>query len=168
MKRILPVLLAVAATAAHADLYRWVDPATGSVKLSTVPPPWYGDPALERRAPKTERIPTGAPAPAVRGDLPAAPDPAAASPAKPLSPLLGILDEQRRLLIRDLMAVSAKGGPEAVATARRKADEVQAIMDQLDKADPAGAASRQADLQPAIKAVTELLARENAAREAQK
>jgi len=29
---------------AHADLYRWVDPATGSVKFSTLPP---ADPRLQ-------------------------------------------------------------------------------------------------------------------------
>jgi len=36
------VLLAVAAPAADAQLYRWRDPETGSVKLSSIPPPWYG------------------------------------------------------------------------------------------------------------------------------
>jgi hypothetical protein len=36
----LAVLLG-AAGAADAQLYRWRDPETGSVKLSTVPPPWY-------------------------------------------------------------------------------------------------------------------------------
>lgn len=35
--RALLALLAVAAPA-HADLYRWVDPETGSVKFSTLPP----------------------------------------------------------------------------------------------------------------------------------
>ena len=44
---------------AHADLYRWVDPETGSVKFSSYPPPWYGDEAMQRRAPKVERIPSG-------------------------------------------------------------------------------------------------------------
>lgn len=34
-------LLLGAAGAADAQLYRWRDPETGSVKLSTVPPPWY-------------------------------------------------------------------------------------------------------------------------------
>lgn len=35
---------------AYADLYRWVDPETGSVKLSSTPPPWYdrgGGPQVE-------------------------------------------------------------------------------------------------------------------------
>ena len=44
---------------AAADLYRWVDPETGSVKFSSYPPPWYDDPAQARRAPKVEHIPAG-------------------------------------------------------------------------------------------------------------
>ena len=39
---------ALAPQAAHADLYRWVDPQTGSVKFSSYPPPWFGDQARER------------------------------------------------------------------------------------------------------------------------
>jgi hypothetical protein len=48
---------------AAADLYRWVDPETGSIKFSSYPPPWYGDPAKERRAPKVEVIPERGSAP---------------------------------------------------------------------------------------------------------
>lgn len=48
---------------AAADLYRWVDPETGSIKFSSYPPPWYGDPAKERRAPKIEVIPERSSAP---------------------------------------------------------------------------------------------------------
>ena len=48
---------------AAADLYRWVDPATGSVKFSSYPPPWFGDPAQARRAPKVEVIPGHSSAP---------------------------------------------------------------------------------------------------------
>ncbi|HEY8067461.1 MAG TPA: DUF4124 domain-containing protein [Burkholderiales bacterium] len=51
------VLLLLHAAPAAADLYRWIDPETGSVKFSSYPPPWYGDPAAERRAPKVEVIP---------------------------------------------------------------------------------------------------------------
>ena len=46
-------LLAWAGVAA-ADLYRWVDPDSGSVKFSNYPPPWYGDQAKDRRAPQVE------------------------------------------------------------------------------------------------------------------
>ncbi len=36
------VVVALAAPAADAQLYRWRDPQSGSVKLSSIPPPWYG------------------------------------------------------------------------------------------------------------------------------
>lgn len=49
---------------ALADLYRWVEPETGSIKFSSYPPPWYGDPARQRRAPKVEVIPARGSAPA--------------------------------------------------------------------------------------------------------
>ena len=52
------VLLFTWANPAAADLYRWVDPETGSVKFSSYPPPWYGDAAKARRAPKVEVIPS--------------------------------------------------------------------------------------------------------------
>lgn len=51
------LLLFLRAGPAAADLYRWIDPETGSIKYSSYPPPWYGDPAAERRAPKVEVIP---------------------------------------------------------------------------------------------------------------
>ena len=41
----------------HADLYRWIDPQTGSAKFSSTPPPWYGDPEKERGAPAVELVP---------------------------------------------------------------------------------------------------------------
>jgi hypothetical protein len=81
-------LLALLATApALADLYRWVDPRTGSVKYSSYPPPWYGDPAQERRAPKVEHIPAAREAPPIKPmpgleDKPAAPATAAAPNAQ--------------------------------------------------------------------------------------
>ncbi|OFZ87230.1 MAG: hypothetical protein A2W21_01775 [Betaproteobacteria bacterium RBG_16_66_20] len=61
---------------AAADLYRWVDPETGSVKFSSYPPPWYGDEAAQRGAPKVEVIPP------VRTP-PSAAESGSAAPAKP-------------------------------------------------------------------------------------
>lgn len=75
---------------AAADLYRWVDPDTGSVKFSSYPPPWYGDPAMERRAPKVEVIPERGTAPssgtklddrAAQGSNPAGKPPAKPDPS---------------------------------------------------------------------------------------
>jgi len=60
-------------SAAHADLYRWVDPASGSVKISSTPPPWF-----ERGAgPQVEVIPYAGP-----GAKPAAADPASSPQAR--------------------------------------------------------------------------------------
>ena len=54
------------ANPAAADLYRWVDPETGSVKFSSYPPPWYGDEAKQRRAPTVEVIAPARSAPAAQ------------------------------------------------------------------------------------------------------
>ena len=62
MRLALFLLLAAIAIPAGADLYRWVDPDTGSVKFSSYPPPWFGDAAKERRAPRVEVIPSARPA----------------------------------------------------------------------------------------------------------
>ena len=73
------------AVPAAADLYRWVDPDTGSVKFSSYPPPWYGDEAKERRAPKVEVIPSKS-EPVVKPETPGQPPEGARkgdSPAKP-------------------------------------------------------------------------------------
>ena len=53
----LVLLAALLPFPAHADLYRWVDPQTGSVKFSSTPPPWYGDPEKERGAPAVQVVP---------------------------------------------------------------------------------------------------------------
>jgi len=58
-----PVRVFLAATLvvpqlAAADLYRWIDPQSGSVKFSSAPPPWYET----ERGPKVERIPYQGPA----------------------------------------------------------------------------------------------------------
>jgi hypothetical protein len=80
----LAMLLSLWAVAAAADLYRWVDPETGSVKFSSYPPPWFGDAAKQRRAPKVEVIPPGKSAtafePAPGADRERAADPATDAP----------------------------------------------------------------------------------------
>ena len=81
MRCLLIVAMTAWAGAAGADLYRWVDPETGSGKFSSYPPPWYGDEALQRRSPRVEHIPAGPEAPAPSAGAVAAP--AAARPAQP-------------------------------------------------------------------------------------
>ena len=107
-------------SAAHADLYRWVDPETGSVKLSNTPPPWY-----ERGAgPKVEVIPYAAPS-----ARPAVADPFASAPG-------GALQARWR---DALLAVSSQPTKESLQALARLSAE-------LDKADPAGTRRRQEEI----------------------
>ena len=91
MRFLLLLLIAGWTAAATADLYRWVDPETGSVKFSSYPPPWYGDEAREPRAPKVEHIPPRGPGAGAQPEPvlgappkpPVEPKPGARAPAKP-------------------------------------------------------------------------------------
>ena len=80
MHRLTVLLLAAAASTAHAELYRWVDPQTGSVKFSNSPPAWIE--GANAPAPSVEVIPYNVkPAPEAAPALAApvrAPKPAAA------------------------------------------------------------------------------------------
>ena len=76
----LAFLLALLPLAAQADLYRWVDPETGSVKLSNYPPP----PAVAERAEIVPFRGVAAPAPEEKA---AAPKPPAKPPAPPRPPV---------------------------------------------------------------------------------
>ena len=66
---------------AHADLYRWVDPQSGSVKFSSVPPDWHGDPLREGVAPRVEVLRYQGPAPAKLPPTAAGKPPAAGAQA---------------------------------------------------------------------------------------
>ena len=104
-------------SSAHADLYRWVDPESGSVKLSNSPPPWY-----ERGAgPAVELIPYAAPRAR----------PAAADPFAP--PSVGALQARWR---EELLAFSSQ-------PTRERLQSLALLNAELDKADPAGARRRQ-------------------------
>jgi hypothetical protein len=48
--RFLALALVLLSFSVHAELYRWIDRASGSVKYSSTPPPWYGDAAKEQSA----------------------------------------------------------------------------------------------------------------------
>lgn len=111
--RLLLVPLLAASTLAHADLYRWVDPASGSVKLSNTPPPWY-----ERGGgPQVERLPYAEPAARV-------PDNPSATP--------------RARWLDMLRAVTLE-------PTRERFEALQALRQELDRLDAAGAAARRAE-----------------------
>ena len=78
MRALLAAALLVPQLAA-ADLYRWVDPQSGSVKFSSAPPPWYET----ERGPKVERIPYQGPAAGPAARPAAAEKPAAGAGVDP-------------------------------------------------------------------------------------
>lgn len=138
--------------AASADLYRWVDPQSGSVKFSSVPPPWLGDADREAVSPKVEVIvpqlrPAPTPAPAAAAAAPGkppAPPPPGAKPAPP-----GPLDMLQQQWRSRLQAIA--GLPQGADFNRagqglqQQLKDYEAVRAELDRLDPAGAARRTAE-----------------------
>jgi Domain of unknown function (DUF4124) len=115
MKALFLLLLLVLPLVAYADLYRWVDPESGSVKLSNTPPPWYETGS----GPKVERIPFAAPASRASG---------ADSASLPVAALQARWREA-------LLAASAQPSKERL-------EALAALTADLERADPAGATRR--------------------------
>jgi hypothetical protein len=135
MRGILLGVLLATPPAAFADLYRWVDPQTGSVKFSTYPPPWFGQPALEINAPAVEVVvyrPPGAPKPA-------------AEPAKPsaAASILAALETRLAGLAQFFSALPSNTDfSRAGSGLQQQLEAYQAVRAELDRLDPAGAARR--------------------------
>ena len=130
------MIACLAALPAHADLYRWVDPQTGSVKFSSYPPPWFGDQALELNAPATEVIVYHAPG---------APKPT--SPVKPsaAASVLAALETRLASLTQFFSALpSNQDFSRAGSGIQQHVEAYQALSAELDRIDPAGAARRRA------------------------
>jgi len=130
------MIACLAALPVHADLYRWVDPQTGSVKFSSYPPPWFGDQALERSAPATEVIVYHAPG----ASTPAA-------PAKPSAAanVLAALEARLAGLTQFFSALpSNQDFSRAGSGIQQQLEAYQALSAELDRIDPAGTARRRA------------------------
>ena len=125
---------------AAADLYRWVDPETGSVKYSSYPPPWYGDEAQQRRAPKVEFIPAGRDSGGSE----------AAIAAQEGARRLETLEAQRKLLLQQLSSPGAERGPQAM---QKQLEAYSTLSEQMDKLDPVGAAVRRGEMQVLIEKI---------------
>lgn len=126
--RVSGLVAACIAFAAHADLYRWVDPQTGSVKFSSTPPPWYGDPEKERGAPAVEVVPDRA-----RGGT--------AAPEK--KPAVGLAGLEARWA--DLLRYFASLPPGTdFSGLQQQLQEYAAAGAELNRLDPAGAQRRRA------------------------
>jgi len=121
---------------ASADLYRWIDRESGSVKFSSTPPPWFGDPERERGAPAVEVIPyrgSGAP------PKPAAPD---AAPAR------ASLEAGWRKALQQMTAIAERPEPERnMAQLQEALGAAEAFRAELNRIDPGGAAARERETQ---------------------
>ncbi len=129
--------------AAAADLYRWVDPETGSVKFSSYPPPWYGDQAKQHRAPKVERIPTGRD-PAARADV-------AEGSAQDAAKSYEALEAQRKAMLQQMPSIAARGGSErGVPALQKHLEAFGALSEQIDRLNPEGAAARRTEAEAVL------------------
>jgi len=137
----MPALRAVAlffilAAPAHADLYRWVDPESGSVKFSSLPPT---DPRLN-----AEVVP-------YRGPTPVAKSPASASATSAIAvastgqAAVSALTTQLRDLFTRISGAKPEDFNRAGAGLRQQIEAYEAVRAELDRLDPAGAARRQSD-----------------------
>ena len=118
--RVLALLLVLAAPA-QADLYRWVDPASGSVKFSTLPP---ADPQLQ-----TEVVP-------YRASKRAVPDSAESVAA---------LEARWRAMVLELAASAPRDTGRDRGALRAEMEAYESLRAQLDRLDPGGARRRAAE-----------------------
>ncbi|HEX7054753.1 MAG TPA: DUF4124 domain-containing protein [Burkholderiales bacterium] len=116
-KALFSLLLLAGASAAQADLYRWIDPQSGSVKYSSVPPPPSQRgveviPYREGAAPAPERPPSGPSALELRW--------------------------------RELLA-EASAAPPGSPAQQQRLKELAGVSAELDRIDPAGRARRRGE-----------------------
>ena len=135
MKNLAYVLL-LTVFPAQADLYRWVDPQSGSVKLSNLPPPWFGDPLQEARSPAVEVVPfkpIGKP-PAAVADKPAA------------QPTFSALEERWRSMLQTVTGLPGRADFDRAGEGiQQQVQAYEAVRAELDRQDPGGAARRRAE-----------------------
>jgi len=121
---------------AAADLYRWVDPESGSVKFSSYPPPWFGDAAKQGRAPKVEVIAPMKMAPAFEPGANADREPAESANKGSVGFADGSRNGRRDALLKQLaqrVAAVASAAPEAVGKAQAGLLEALQQLEQLDR-----------------------------------
>jgi len=116
-------LLLVLAAPAHADLYRWVDPDTGSVKFSSLPPanPELRAELLPYRGPPRQVIPVAAPE------------------------SLAALEARWRALVLQLASRSPQNTGRDRGALLEELGTYEALRAELDRRDPAGAPRRAAE-----------------------
>ena len=129
------MLLLFLAASAHADLYRWIDPATGTVTYSNVPP---ADPNVSPQVvPYTGPLPPKSAAPPAVGK----PSPA---PAATATASVAALEAEFQSLYAQLANVPPESFRNASEALRRQMQTYEGLRSQLDELDPAGASRRAA------------------------
>ena len=121
------LLLCLAALPAHADLYRWIDPQTGSVKLSSQPPT---DPSIDARL-----VPFRAPA-APRQQSPALQKP------KPAAGAFAELEARWSRMLTQLSSATPQDFSRSSQGFQQQLEAYEAVRVELDRLDPAGALRR--------------------------
>jgi hypothetical protein len=130
------LLAALAGTAldASAELYRWRDPQTGSIKYSSYPPPWYGD-ETRANAPKVEVL--GGPS---EGDAKSKPTD---EMAEKVADVIRFMEQRReQLLSRMTVARASAGFNPSDPSFRADVEAYRNVTRELDKFDPKGASAR--------------------------
>lgn len=122
------VLLAFVALPAHADLYRWIDPDSGSVKLSSLPPSEAGINA--------EVVPYKSPT------LPKVPS---AVTAKPAASAIQALQAKWSEILTQITGLSPQDFQRGGEGLKQHLEAYEAVRVELDRIDPAGAARRRAE-----------------------
>ena len=129
------LIAGLAAAPAHADLYRWIDPESGSVKYSSVAPSWYGDGERQGRAPAVEVVPY-----APMGVPTRKPDEAAA----PGRTAVAALEARWRAFLQGFSRLTASDFERAGPGLGEQLKAYQGLVAELDRLDPAGRKRRQA------------------------
>ncbi len=129
--RVALFLLLCLAAPAHADLYRWIDPESGSVKLSSMPPsdPTIGAEIVSYRTPTAPKPPA---APVVSKP------PAAGAPVE-------ALQARWSELLSQLTGAKPQDFNRAGEGIRQQIEAYEAVRVELDRLDPSGAARRRTE-----------------------
>ena len=124
------LLLVLVALPAHADLYRWIDPATGTVKLSSLPP---ADPGIEAEV--------------IRYNAPPPPKPPATVALVKPAPQASVpeLEGRWRSLLTQLTGLTPQDFNKGSDGLRQHMEAYESVRAELDRLDPAGAARRNAE-----------------------
>jgi hypothetical protein len=142
--RFLALALVLLSFSVHAELYRWIDRPSGSVKYSSTPPPWYGDAAKERANPPVEVIRFDAPGTAAK---PTPKEQSARITAATIASMEARWQELNKFFAELPPSTDYARAGEGI---QPQIAAYQTLSRELDRLDPAGAKRRRAQRPPAL------------------